>query len=643
MNLRPAQERILKENPSKALLNWEMRCIHPDTLIYDPVKKESKKVKDIKNDFHVYSKNEDGLIVIAEAERPIQYGMAPMIEISFFNKERIVVTPLHRFFLGASWVYAYQLISSPSPLPSISEHDPSVLFANVHHCSGTIVNFLLYCHPLFRFCGQLLQWVVNIYQGFLPSLIGALTLSCFSFCKDVLGYIFPHIPLNTSSHLSKTNECSRVDKNDLNEFELHSLLAQQVLSSHVHQKVFLSYFLTNLYCKVLNTFSRQSYAKYTTIREARIVQSQRYYDFHVPLHNNYLCSGVVNHNTGKSLPAAVWSDHPSRDGNAYIITRKANVTDWKEHKTKAKVITKEQFRKEDIVDPTALVIDEAHFFASPLFLKGRSQLATKLYTLVKRYPECHILLLTATPVKNDAWSLHTLFCYMGLYYDWKEWRTMFFEQRPMPYLPRPRWMPVGQVPTAWVPRGNWRELLQPFLEKHSDTEVLGKEDKDDIIVRVKQLVYKKPEDQIVTWTHEHKHEQVGKAEQVLALPYRKAIVAAHYTYQIDELKEALGAVRPVFVMDGRTKDPDAVLKAAQEAEEGYLLVQASMGYGWDGWMFEALVFASMAHPCVHHTQMRGRLRSIEHLAPVDNVYLIGGRWDKKIYDTVKAGHDFQAP
>ena len=102
--------------------------------------------------------------------------------------------------------------------------------------------------------------------------------------------------------------------------------------------------------------------------------------------------------TGKSLPASVWVDMTCRAGNTFIITPKQNIKDWEKLKTQARILTKEQFKKTDIINPTAVVVDEAHYFASGLFTKQRSQLSTALYELVRKYPEMDILLLTATPV-----------------------------------------------------------------------------------------------------------------------------------------------------------------------------------------------------------------------------------------------------
>jgi len=339
--------------------------------------------------------------------------------------------------------------------------------------------------------------------------------------------------------------------------------------------------------------------------------------------------------TGKTLPASLWIDYPSRTRNSYIICLKKNKKAWQEMNTKATVLTKEEFKKVIITSPSAIVVDEAHYFGSALFIKGRSQLATKLYELVKKYPECDILLLTATPVRQDPWSLHTLLCYIGVYYDWKKWRDKFFVLQKMPYLRFP----------AYFPKKNWRTEIRPFIEKH--TEIVALADvvenlppAETYVIDVPCTPYKEPEDKVVTWSHEHQHEQESKAEWIADLGYKKIIIVCYYTEQIDKLKQHLEQIKPVFVLDGRTKNQEEIIKQAQEAEECYFIVQSSCGEGWDGWMFSAMVFASMAHSVFQHTQMLGRQRHPKHLKVTETYYLIGGRWDKRIYDTIEKGKTF---
>jgi superfamily II DNA or RNA helicase len=341
---------------------------------------------------------------------------------------------------------------------------------------------------------------------------------------------------------------------------------------------------------------------------------------------------------GKSMPAAIWIDRKEQAGNTFIITPKQNKKDWERMGTKAKVLTKEEFKKTEIVNPTAIVIDELHYFASALFIrrgKGRSQLSNTLYELVKKYPECHVLGLTATPIRQDAWSLHTLLCYIGVYYDWKVWQKEFFNLEFRPYLQHP----------AYFPKPDWRINIRPYLEKHCN--IISMRDVVDdlppltpVFIKVEHKPYKKPIDVVVTWTNEHLYEQTGKVGEILKLGYRKLMVVAHYTAQIDELAEELIKEKPVFVLDGRTKDADKLKRDAQEADDCYFIVQSSMGFAFDGWMFGAIVFASMSHSCLNHTQMSGRLRHTEHLKPYNLYYLIGGRWDQRIYDTIEAGKDF---
>src|SRR5437870_4781534 len=148
---------------------------------------------------------------------------------------------------------------------------------------------------------------------------------------------------------------------------------------------------------------------------------------------------LLNHEmrTGKSLIGAEWITR--RSGIRLIICPKQLKKDWEAFNTGAIVMSKEEFKKEYSqmlfpaeLQPTATLVDEAHYFAAPLFNKNRSQMAEALYKLVKRYPDMDVLLLTATPVRNDAWSLHTLLCYIGVYYDWKVWREEFFELKKMP-------------------------------------------------------------------------------------------------------------------------------------------------------------------------------------------------------------------
>ena len=340
---------------------------------------------------------------------------------------------------------------------------------------------------------------------------------------------------------------------------------------------------------------------------------------------------------GKSLPAAIWIDLPEQAGNTYIICKKSNKKSWLAFNTKATVLTKEEFKKvaPTIKNPTAIVGDEIHHFGSALFVKPRSQLATVLYTLLKEYPECHFMGTSATPVRNSPWSFHTLLCYIGVYIPWKEWRSEFFELVHLPFMKFP----------GWLPKSNWRELMVPYVEKYTDIVAL-RDVVDDLppatsrIIRIKQKPYKKPIDEMVTWHHEHLHEQQNKYKEILELGYKKVIIVAYYTEQIDQLASQLKADKPTFILDGRTKDPEDTIKKAQESDECYLIVQSGCGEGWDGYQFGAMVFCSMDHTYVSNVQMHGRQRHPKYLRDIEIIYIVGGRWDQRILDAYHNAENF---
>lgn len=338
---------------------------------------------------------------------------------------------------------------------------------------------------------------------------------------------------------------------------------------------------------------------------------------------------------GKTLAAVLWIDLPEQGDNTFIVCKKGNKKEWQGMGTRATVLTKEEFRNRKIVNPTAIAVDEIHNFGAALFVRPRSLLATTLYNLVKEYPECHFMGLSGSMVRNSPWSFHTLLCYIGIYIPWKSYREQFFEQKKFPFQPWP----------IWVPKKNWREGVYELRRKYCD-QVSLHDVVDKLppvipqVVHIKQDKYIKPIDEVVTWVHEHRHEQQGKVKWIIEQEYKKVIIVCRYTEQINEMAEALKEYKPVYIFNGQTKDQEAVKKQAQEAEECYFIVNSKMGEAWDGWMFDGMIFASMDDAFVHNFQMHERQRHPKYLKDIPITYLIGGVWDEKIYKSFLLGQDF---
>lgn len=346
---------------------------------------------------------------------------------------------------------------------------------------------------------------------------------------------------------------------------------------------------------------------------------------------------------GKTHAAKLWLQQGSRYLNAVVICPKQIRANWKEDCPLATVLSFEDFKKlGGPKDPTAIIVDEADGMASPLFVASlRSQRTEKFYKYTQMYGDVPTLLLTATPVRSSPWNIHTLLVlsHMVTPDSWKRYRDAYFELTYKPFLPRP----------AWFPKKNWRKEMQALINKY--THVALMQDMVDVlppetyeVIKLKEPLYEENEEwePMAQFVGDHRMEQLSKIVEIerISKGYRKVVVVAHYTEQIDALQQSLSKSRQTFVLDGRTKNPERVIADAEADGECFFIVQASVGAGFELHSFAVMIFASMGYSVRNEVQMRGRIRRISSLKPVKYVYLLGGRCDKAIYDNVKAGKEF---
>jgi len=352
--------------------------------------------------------------------------------------------------------------------------------------------------------------------------------------------------------------------------------------------------------------------------------------------------------TGKTVGACEWLKQ-GRDQDALVVCPKRICSKWEAELikwgAKATVMSKENFKKLPQKEWSAKVIDEADEFASPLFTKGRSQLATAMYNQTRRYPDTPTLLLTATPIRSNPYNLHTLLCYMGNWIDWKSWRKHYFNLESRPYLPYP----------AWIPKKDWQKGIRQDLEKYAEI-VLLKDCVDDLPPSVEEIVkirstgkFKKDIDwiepmKIFVEKHKWEHQNAHKKVLEIGKEYRKVLVVAHYTDNLNLLKEKLSKDRTTFAVDGSMsgEEQEKILLEAnsEDCEECFLIVQASLGAGFDADTFSCVIFSTMSFKVRDHIQMKYRVRRIHNLHPVKYVYLIGGKCSTRVYDTIMKGKDF---
>jgi len=359
--------------------------------------------------------------------------------------------------------------------------------------------------------------------------------------------------------------------------------------------------------------------------------------------NGYKDKELVVHEggSGKTICACVWLKD-NRDDDALVICPKRVVKKWQEALavwgTKATVVSKENFKKLEPKKWSALVVDEADEFASPLYTKQRSQLSTYLFNQVNKY-DVPILLMTATPIRSNPYNLHTLLAFKGHYIEWKKWRNAFFEQVSRPYLKFPTWMP----------KADWRENVATVLKNHAD--IVNLKDITELPPLYVETIKTPPKGHFInewiepkkTFVERHKFEQNDKVKYIkeVGKNFRKIIVVAYYREEVERLNKELSKERETFMVHGGTKNQEDILKYANEkSEECYLVVQASLGCAWDGDTFSALVFTSMSYAVRDYVQMTYRMRRIHNMHPAHHYHLIAGKADKVVYDTIKKGKKF---
>ena len=115
---------------------------------------------------------------------------------------------------------------------------------------------------------------------------------------------------------------------------------------------------------------------------------------------------------------------------------------------------------------------------------------------------------------------------------------------------------------------------------------------------------------------------------------------AYYVEQIEQLQKELQKDRPTYVLYGKTKNQEEVIRQAQESDDCYFIVQSGTGAGFDADSFSCMVFVSMGFAVRDWVQMKARIRRIHNLQPVKYVYLQGGRADRRVLENIEAGRDF---
>src|SRR3989344_5686366 len=308
--------------PKGILLVGPPGCLHPDTDIFDPTNNTNKSVRQRfleQQPFHVWALDHYGLPVITAACLPVCGPKTTMLRFRLSNGRNITVTPNHRFqtpsgFAPACEIYERHQRGVACHLLTSSESALSAHAQDALRWIEIAPDFRSGCLLDYRSCDAQLHRMSNIDRDVAPSPNGGVqpqraSLAAISvntvlddgerlLCTTLgspYGYVSPRQePSKHLQYAEKTNPSREPPQREV-----------------YHPNTFP---LPASYDHPSSAWSTSSYTNYQVTEEAEILQvdvldTSEYFDFHVPVLNNYWAQGVWNHNCGKTLLArAVASD-----------------------------------------------------------------------------------------------------------------------------------------------------------------------------------------------------------------------------------------------------------------------------------------------------------------------------------------------
>lgn len=125
--------------------------------------------------------------------------------------------------------------------------------------------------------------------------------------------------------------------------------------------------------------------------------------------------------------------------------------------------------------------------------------------------------------------------------------------------------------------------------------------------------------------------------------FGRILVFAKYTSQLMLYKEHFEKKGiKVFLLNGKTKNKirATVTDDAEKEEKCIFLAQSSVSAGWELPKFKAVIFASLNHSFIDYDQALGRVQRANNIKVNTYIFLIAGKADEKVKDTIDAKMSF---
>jgi superfamily II DNA or RNA helicase len=370
--------------------------------------------------------------------------------------------------------------------------------------------------------------------------------------------------------------------------------------------------------------------------------------------------------TGKTITAISLVNGKEDCDAVLVICPKTNVVQWAREIEKyiaegmyVSVISKEEFKKQvkflDRYD--AVIVDEAHYFAGMT-----SQLAKSLFWYMEKHDIKYRYLATATPYLSSPLNIFTLAKHLGYKWNYINFKHKFFYEINMGgrVIPQLRPNMEGEVAKLVQLIGTTVDMKEVAVvpEQTHDMELVELTDEQSAAI---EEVF--DPQFIVRWTKKHQIENgfqyMGKFNKdglletyknnkvarlvELARTEPKIIIVCRYKAQIQYYADKIGRMldeKPIYILDGNSKDKQSVIDRANAEKTCVLLVQASCSAGYELPTFRTMVFASMSFSYVDYKQMIGRNLRINHLEENKYLHLVAEGVDMDVYRCIMRKEDF---
>lgn len=363
--------------------------------------------------------------------------------------------------------------------------------------------------------------------------------------------------------------------------------------------------------------------------------------------------------SGKSLASIEWAK--LNGGKTLIIAPKALREKW-QRDIKGMigwaVMSKEEFRKLAKHLPTYenLIVDESHYFSGMT-----SQMSKALYGYIKAHKPRR-LLLTATPYMSTPWNIFTLARHLGHEWHYLDFKQKFFVDR---YIGR-RVVPqvrdgiqdeiaelvqrIGDVVRLDECVDVPEQVFETEMFKLTESQNKGKEKVIDINPIVRYTKYHEIANGFLKGDEYAPNEyyEADKMDRILELcrENKKVAVVCRYNAQIEAIKLALKGdsivkLKPVYVIQGATKNKDEVVQAVEADTECVVIINASCSEGYELPSVGVIVFASLSFSYKDYKQMLGRFLRINKLKKNVYVHLVTAESiDEDVYHCIMRKEEF---